>query len=100
MNLKNYVIFSVNIRQEHKDNEWKKKLIMPTGWTNFDQNDMFYDGSYNGLAMITGEINNVIVIDIDNVEHWSTLLKQNKKKEPETVKVRSGSGGIHLYFKY
>jgi hypothetical protein len=34
------------------------------------------------------------------VDHWNTFLKEHKQKEPDTVKSISGSGGIHLYFKY
>ena len=41
-----------------------------------------------------------IVIDIDNIEHWKSLLEEHEKEEPNTVKAYSGSGGIHLYFKY
>ena len=60
----------------------------------------FYNKNYNGLAILTGKINNLIVIDIDNVKHWEQLLTEQNKKEPDTVKVISGSGGRHLYFEY
>ena len=53
-----------------------------------------------GLAILTGKINNIFVVDIDNLDHWEELLKVNKQKEPNTVKVVTGSGGIHYYFKY
>lgn len=97
---KKLIAFSVNIEQEFKENQkiWKKKPTMPFNWQNFDKSKLKKD--YNGLALITGKKNNIVVIDIDNISHWEKLLKENNKKEPVTVKAESGSGGIHLYFKY
>jgi P4 family phage/plasmid primase-like protien len=95
-----YIIFSVQIEQEEKNEKWKKKLIMPKGWQNFTKDNMYINKEYNGLAMITGKVNNIVVIDIDSVEDWNKLLEENNEEEPETVKAKSGSGGIHLYFKY
>ena len=100
---KGLVVFPISVRQENKNGIWKKKLIMPNGWQKLtidDIKDKKTSAKNNGLAMITGEKSNTIVIDIDNVEHWKQFLKDNKKKEPKTVKAKSGSGGIHLYFKY
>ena len=89
------ILYKNNINQK-----WKKEIQFPKNWTNFTLDNNYFNNKYNGLALLTGKINNIIVIDIDNVEHWKALLKENDKKEPQTVKVRSGSGGIHLYFKY
>ena len=50
--------------------------------------------------LLTGKINNIFIIDIDNINHWNQIIKRKNKKEPKTVKVKSGSGGVHLYFKY
>ncbi|ATZ80273.1 D5 family helicase-primase [Bodo saltans virus] len=105
MNIENYIkhniiAFSINIKQKYNDNskKWKKELTMPTGWQKLTSSK--YIKSYNGLALLTGKINNIIVIDIDNVEHWKKFLQKYNKIEPNTVKAESGSGGIHLYFKY
>jgi P4 family phage/plasmid primase-like protien len=96
-----FVVFSVNIEQKkHINEKWKKELHFPKGWEKFTLNKSYYNDKYNGLAMLTGKINNLIVIDIDNVEHWNLFLEVNAKEEPKTVKVKSGNGGIHLYFKY
>lgn len=59
----------------------------------------YYNTKYNGLALITGKVNNIIVVDIDNIEHWNKFLEENDRDEPNTVKAISGSGGVHLYFK-
>jgi P4 family phage/plasmid primase-like protien len=98
---KNLVVFSLNIEQkQHKNEKWKKEITFPPKWTNFTLNNSFFDKTYNGLGILTGKINNIIVIDIDNLEHWNKLLNENNQQEPNTVKVISGSGGIHFYFTY
>jgi P4 family phage/plasmid primase-like protien len=98
---KELVVFSVNIEQkQHKNGTWKKELRFPKDWEKFTLEKSYYNSSYNGLSLLTGKINNIIVIDIDNVEHWKIFLGENGKDEPKTVKVKSGNGGIHLYFKY
>ena len=97
----NLVTFSIDIKQKkHKSGKWKKEIGFPSQWTDFTLKNYFYNEKYNGIALLTGKINNIIVIDIDNKDHWDNLLKENNQKEPDTVKVISGSGGIHYYFKY
>lgn len=96
---KNLATFSIDIGQKkHPSGKWKKRMVFPQGWTSFTINDTIMDDKHNGLAMLTGRVNNIIVIDIDNVQHWNTFLKEHKQKEPNTVKAISGSGGIHYYF--
>lgn len=97
----NFVVFSVNIRQkQHKNGNYKKDLVYPKDWESFTLQQTFFNPNYNSLSLLTGKINNIIVIDIDNIEHWTKLLDKNKNIEPKTVKAISGSGGVHLYFKY
>jgi P4 family phage/plasmid primase-like protien len=98
---KEIVIFSINVNQEeHKSGKWKKRIDFPAKWSNFTINNTIIDDKQNGLALLTGKINNIIVIDIDNINHWKKLLLENNQEEPDTVKVISGSGGLHYYFKY
>ena len=55
------------------------------------------------VGVATGEINQLVVIDID-ADHggFETLLEIEEKygRFPETVEARTGSGGLHLYFRY
>jgi P4 family phage/plasmid primase-like protien len=98
----NLVVFSINIEQKYNDKlkKWKKKVDFPFNWTEFTLKSKCYNKENNGVALRTGKINNILVIDIDNIEHWNNLLKEQNQTEPNTVKSLSGSGGVHLYFKY
>jgi hypothetical protein len=97
----NIVSFSINISQkEHSSGKYKKDVLFPPKWTEFTLDNSFYNDKYNGIALLTGEVNNLIIIDIDNLEHWNDFLEENNQEEPDTVKVISGSGGLHFYFKY
>ncbi|KAJ3060174.1 hypothetical protein HK102_009634, partial [Quaeritorhiza haematococci] len=58
----------------------------------------FYDR--NGIAILTGHRSGLTVVEVDNLETWEELLGLADELEPETVRARSQSGGIHLYFKY
>ena len=96
-----FITFSIDIKQkQNKNGEYKKDILYPKNWENITLNDNKHNDKYNGLALLTGKVNNIIVIDIDNLEHWNQFLQDNKEDEPVTVKTISGSGGIHLYFKY
>ena len=95
------ITFSINIKQKmHKNGNWKKDIEFPAKCTDFTAEKTVHNEECNGVALLTGKINNIVIIDIDNVEHWNKFLKKNNQVEPDTVKVISGSGGIHYYFKY
>ena len=95
-----FACFSVDIKQRETGGKWKKEVKFPYGWAKFTTDTKYYNEEYNGVAIITGEVSGVFVIDIDNVDHWNELLEIEGKEEPATVKAISGSGGIHLYFEY
>ena len=99
---KNIITFSVNISQEYSESKKKyvKNIKFPVGWQKSTLDKSYFNNKCNGLGILTGQINNLIVIDIDNTDDWNKLLKDNNKKEPKTVKSKSGSRGFHLYFQY
>jgi len=98
---KKLIAFSINIKQkQHKNGNHKKEIMYPKDWEQSTLNDNYYNSKYNGIALLTGKVNNIIVVDVDNIDHWNKLLEDNDVNEPNTVKAISGSGGIHLYFKY
>jgi P4 family phage/plasmid primase-like protien len=95
------VIFSININHsKNKSGKWKKDMCFPKDWNSYTMKTTQLNPKHNGLALLTGKINNIIVIDIDNIDHWNQLLEKYNEEEPDTVKAISGSGGKHLYFRY
>ena len=53
-------------------------------------------------GLVTGEESGVFVVDIDTKsggdKTWAKLLIEHKI--PKTIQVNTGSGGLHIYFKY
>jgi P4 family phage/plasmid primase-like protien len=98
----NLVSFSIDIQQKkhNKTGKWKKDIKFPKDWQHYTLEKNYHNDKHNGIALLTGKVNNIIVIDIDDINHWNQLLNKHNKKEPDTVKAISGSGGIHLYFEY
>lgn len=99
---KNLITFGFSFSQKFKENEnkWKKQLYLPTKWQEFKLDNNVLEEKHNGLGMLTGKVNNIIVVDVDSIEDWKYLLEKTNQKEPDTVKAVSGGGGIHLFFKY
>jgi phage/plasmid-associated DNA primase len=96
----NLIVFTANIiHKKNKNGEYKKECKCPPDWQNSTLENYAYNKNHNSLGLLTGEKNGLIVIDIDNIEHWNSLLKEHNKKDPDVVKVKSGKG-YHLYFKY
>lgn len=55
----------------------------------------FDNNNITGIAVITGEISGIAILDIEKDADWSKL-----KSIPETPTAISGGGGKHYYFKY
>ncbi len=54
----------------------------------------------DNAGIITGKVNGLIVLDIDNQDKFDKALAENNWDLPETHTVRTGSGGYHYYFVY
>jgi len=58
----------------------------------------------SNIGVVTGEISNITVIDIDigegkfGAESWAEAIKEHG--EPQTLIAQTGSGGMHVIFKY
>lgn len=58
----------------------------------------------SNIGLITGEISDLTVLDIDigtgkfGAESWAEATKDHG--EPDTLMARTGSGGMHVFFKY
>jgi len=80
-----------NIRYDPKDPEKNIRRI-----------EHFYDqGLANNIAAVTGEASGIVVIDVETsaLPWWEDLVKRNGGL-PETFTVQTGTGGLHIYFKY
>ena len=57
----------------------------------------------DNFGILTGEASGVVVLDIDvtndGLAKWNEMVRLNGKI-PTTFTVRTGTGGLHLYFKY
>ena len=53
---------------------------------------------YN-IGLATGEVNNLVVVDVDDEEIWATFLATQAEGLPKGPKVKTGKGH-HLYFSY
>lgn len=72
-------------------------------WTEINKDnclDKMYD--HENIGILTGLVSGITVVDVDVKDHgletWNKLIQ--KHGEVLTPTVRSGSGGLHLYFKY
>jgi P4 family phage/plasmid primase-like protien len=94
-------VFSVGVKQSSNDNDiLEENISLPNGWNKFTKSVMNYADKKNGLAMATGKANKIVVININDAQQWKKLLKENEEDEPDTIKVKTATGGVHLYFKY
>lgn len=73
----------------------EKKLYLPKSWNEIKIDNNLINEKNNGLGMLTGKLNNIFVVDIDDTNDWNYLLEKTGNKEPDIVKAKSGSGGIH-----
>ena len=105
-----FVIFPCNL----------DKSPMIRNWNKLTQNDsrLFYNGNNQqelykshaanyrkqNIALLCGKQSQIVVIDIDlkdnGMKYWDNLLSQNNCQDLNTLKVISGSGGSHYYFKW
>jgi len=87
----------------------KGKHPVPRRWMKEATSDedkieaLFSNPNFN-LAIVTGEVSGITVLDIDigdgklGAETWTLL--NDEAGEPETLMARTGSGGMHVFFKY
>jgi hypothetical protein len=57
-----------------------------------------YFGKNSNIAIVTGKISNIIVLDIDPRHGGDKTIED--LEIPDTVTVETGGGGLHYYFKY
>lgn len=91
-NFKDMVCFSYNVYLH--PNKKKESKDFPNGWSKLTKS--LVSKSHNSRAILTGPMNDVTCIDIDNMELWPEI-------EPligNTYVDESSSGKRHVYYKY
>ena len=87
-----FVYIPINANSKIAKNSWKH--VKKTNESAFSVGD--------NRAIITGQISDIIVVDIDvkdnGVETWFELTQ--KHGDPQTLIQRSPNGGYHYFFKY
>jgi len=78
------------------------KVPIGKGWNNPDPHQQFNKADYidNNAVIVTGKPSDLFVVDVDNVELFSFLIKKLNVEIPKTFKVKTGSGKFHIYFNY
>jgi len=97
------------------DDNGKKTPILPKHWNNWNkinyynleelkekkEDEKLYLNTplknLNGYCIPTGEINDIVVVDFDEVEQYNHLKKKFKLANTLTIKTKNG---FHCYFKY
>lgn len=93
-NLKIFKQFKLVGRSKNPSAEWKKINLNKCAKT---YDNVTYDGN---LGIVTGKMNNIIVIDIDSYKGTTAFDKKFCVKQFKTLTVKTPSGGYHLYFNY
>jgi putative DNA primase/helicase len=78
---------------------WKRYQQKRASYTLCEQWDT---AANNNLAVVTGRISGLWVLDIDGDTGKETLARLTDQHGPlpETICVRTGSGGLHYYFRF
>lgn len=93
-----WVPFSLNLSWD--SNLLKKILAPPKYWQKFKGAKSHFDATANAIAIRTGEVSGIFVLDSDSNEKLKAFLDKHGYTLPPTVTVITGSGGRHYYYLY
>lgn len=91
------ILFSINVNKKNKNGEIKKYSGFPNEWQTLTKSKL--DNKKNGIAILTGEVNNIIVIDFDK-EEGMYYFNKYKHLFQDTFIENSTNGYKHAYFIY
>lgn len=97
------IAFSCHIGQVWDETAKKfKKTYDRTPWKHLTLENTYVNERFNSIAIVTGKKSGIFVLDIDDMEDYYELLKLENRNciMDNNVCVRSGNGGVHIYFKY
>jgi len=105
-----YTSIGLTVKFNHENN--KKQVLFKQLWQNAvpDTYASFFKNTDNGIAILTGEVNDLYVVDCDllkekdialetacGVSVFSELIKANKLPKNTPIQ-KSASGGMHYFF--
>ena len=91
----NKLFFTTNITLNDKN---KKVITFPKNWQNLNKDELHNDESDGAYCLITGERNNLFVIDFDDVDIYNEL-KEKYEILNNCFRVKTKKG-YHCYFKF
>ena len=102
-----YCVFPCDRNKKPLTEHSEKTIALAFEYTNAllaDDRIHWQRAIYYNNAILCGEINKLLVVDIDRknggIYQWNELLKiHNNGLDIKTFKVRTPSGGVHYYFK-
>lgn len=107
-NLVSFPFKLVSTYNKNKNKFVKNNSILPSDWSATKINSKFLNkpSNYNGIAILTGKLSNIFVIDIDIVDDWLDWLEKTDNTnnwlniQDNVITANSANGGKHLYFRY
>ena len=70
---------------------------------NTDKIKQFFEGKRRNIAIATGAISGIVVVDVDSYNGGDDVIRELEGilgKLPNSLKILTGGGGFHLYFKH
>ena len=103
-----FTIFPTNLDKTPSCNKWNKLDNKTSKWIYSESSNYKTNHGQNpknlGIGLVCGQRSGVVVIDIDlkdnGMKHWFGLFEKRGIKDIDTLKVETGSGGLHYYFNY
>lgn len=99
-----FTIFPTYLDKSPAFKAWNKIDNTTSKWI-FSENSSYNKNPKNlGIGLVCGQRSGVVVIDIDlkddGMKYWMAIMEKIGVQDIDTLKVETGSGGVHYYFTY
>lgn len=96
-----FIAFGLNVVGELLEGGKRhKKPKPPAQWQLLTTKTAKLRQDHNAVAIRTGQESAILVLDVDDVNGWESLLAELGHESPKTVTQQSQSGGIHYFFRW
>ena len=76
----------------------KKPRGLMSGWSKLESSVI--EDSHECQFVLTGEMNNILVVDFDNIDHFHELMKNGTIEDASSYPIVKTFKGVHMYFEY